>query len=99
MSDTGYKDVLKNMPGDEQHEIVIWRWFGKYHKKIREALEKSQMRYELDEEGAPMPLSVEMAWKRPLIIRAAAEGLSARACARVFGVSHEACSQFINKGR
>lgn len=41
------------------------------------------------DDGPELPKSAVMAWKKPLVIKAFQEGLSARACARVFDVSHE----------
>lgn len=41
------------------------------------------------EDGPDLPLRLIMEWKRPLIIKAWQEGLSARACARIFDVSHD----------
>lgn len=46
-------------------------------------------------EGVELSLAHIMAWKRPLIIKAWQEGLSARSCARVFEVSHEMAAESV----
>lgn len=66
--------------------------FKKWHKLIDEYFEK--IRKELDE-GPPLGLTEQMSWKRPLVIKAWQEGLSARACARIFDVSHEAAASWV----
>lgn len=47
------------------------------------------------DDGPKLPFAVIMQTKRPLIIKAWQEGLSARACARVFDVSHEMAAQCV----
>lgn len=47
------------------------------------------------DDGPELPLSVVIASKGPMIITAYKEGLSARACARVFGVSHDTAATIV----
>lgn len=47
------------------------------------------------DDGPELPRSAVMAWKEPLIIKAWREGLSARACARVFDVSHDTAARIV----
>jgi len=49
------------------------------------------------DDGPELPLSVVIATKRPMIIAAYKEGLSARACARVFGVSHDTAASIVRR--
>lgn len=48
------------------------------------------------DDGPDLPKSCIMAAKKPYIIKTMKEGLSSRAAARVFDVSHEYCAQLAN---
>lgn len=76
-------------PGDERENIIeMAAKIASHADIIQRSLQRVITLEELDE-GPPLPLKDRMLWKRPLIIKAWQEGLSARACARVFDVSHE----------
>jgi hypothetical protein len=46
------------------------------------------------DDGPPLSKSEVRSWKKPLVIKAFQEGLSARACGRVFDVNHETAAQW-----
>ena len=46
------------------------------------------------EQGPELPQAAVKAWKKPLVIKAWQEGLTTRACARIFDISPETVSQW-----